>query len=510
MDTYDIPAELLHEYVLDDAEKCGLICLDQRKDMLEEQMAPLLNLQMEFMIVLSDMELNGFLWDNDVATSIAEEYTERVKAIDLELLEMIGEPRLNIGSSEQLSAALFGGEAKITWKEWYIHEYKTKPYSRYYEREYSERVTISGLGFGPEKGTQSSSKKGVYSTDKGVIQRLKCKTPDQRRVKKLLLQRSADAQVVKMIRGSNAKTGLMSKIQPDGCIHPSLNQTVAATGRLSCSDPNGQNLPRGGTSPIKKCIVPRFDGIGQFDLSQIEWRAAGWLSRDKTMIFEINNGVDQHVEACVHLMELEFVDKSDPTSKQNRTDAKIFNFRMIYGGSAYGFYMDHKMPNFSKKKWERIVRGFFKKYYGLEAWQIKNVKWVTEGGTLGIPTGRKFALHKIMNKKGELVWNERQVKNYPVQSIAGDILYLFAVILRRGMIKAGLKSKMILTVHDSIVFDYINEELDTLMRLCFKIIDQLPQYITNYFKLSQPWDVKLEGEFEVGQNYAEMKEVFLD
>ncbi len=126
-------------------------------------------------------------------------------------------------------------------------------------------------------------------------------------------------------------------------------------------------------------------------------------------------------------------------------------------------------------------------------------------------SGRQYAFPDVTRRHSGIPTHFTMIKNYPVQGISGgDILPLFAVILRRGMLKAGLKSKLILTVHDSIVFDYITEELDTLMKLCFKIIEQLPIYITNYFHLAQKWNVKLEGEFEIGPNYRQLEEVKLD
>jgi DNA polymerase-1 len=509
IETSAVPSDMLQKYVLDDTKKAYLIFQEQIKRTAELGMERLVQLQNEFIFTLSDIEMNGFLWDKDRAASIIADYEKRVQSADDAFRELVGEPLLNINSTLQLSAALFGGETSVFWNEWVVVEYKTKPYSDYKERTLSEMKKLEGLGFIPEKGTETS-RKGVYSTDKATITRLKCKTDAQKRAKELLLQRSVEAKVLETIRGATPGKGLRSKVQPDGYIHPNLNQTVTATGRLSSSDPNSQNLPRGNTSPIKECIIPRYDGIGQFDLSQIEWRAAAYLSQDPVMIFEVNNGVDQHIAACTDIMELPFINKKDKESKQNRTHAKVLNFRMIYGGSAYGYYMDQNMPNFSQKKWRDIVAAFFKKYEGLKRWHQAAVKWVTEGNKVKLPTGRWFSLNKIIDRRGELVWNERQIKNYPVQGISGgDILPLFAVILRRGMLKAGLKSKLILTVHDSIVFDYVKAELRTLMKLCFKIIEQLPKYMTNYFKLIQPWNVRLEGEFEIGPNYCTMEEVTL-
>ena len=120
------------------------------------------------------------------------------------------------------------------------------------------------------------------------------------------------------------------------------------------------------------------------DLAQIEWRCAAFLSQDPVMIEEINNGVDQHAAACVDLMEL-------PLTKDNRTDAKIFNFRMIYGGSPYSFFMDYKMPDFSQAKWQGVYDAFYKKYHGLNDWHEQLMRDVyANKGVITIPTGRRF------------------------------------------------------------------------------------------------------------------------
>ena len=326
-ETSAIPRETLDEYVIDDTTKVKEIYACQQPLIDKEGMRPLVELQCEYIHSLSDMELNGIKWDVNRALAITTEYTELVTKIENEILELVGDKRLNVSSNQHLSAMLFGGTAKIETTEWVIKELKVRPESRYYERTVTEEIDVSGLGFHPDPRTETKTP-GVYAVDKDNISYLKAKTPAQKKVKKLLAARSGAAKVLSTVAGKKGDAGLSAKVMPDGLIHPSFNQTVARTGRLTSSDPNGQNLPRGSTSPIKESIVPRNDGILQWDLSQIEWRAAAVLSDDPIMLHEINNLIDQHIAACVELMELPFKDKSDPESKKNRTNAKIFNFRI--------------------------------------------------------------------------------------------------------------------------------------------------------------------------------------
>jgi DNA polymerase-1 len=503
VDTYDIPEWLLGPYCIQDVSLTLSIYHKQVPRVEEKGLWKVVDLQNEYTYTLADMEYNGLLFNKEVALEIVKIHKEKVKYYTEQILKGVPESdNINLSSPQQLSALLYGGLLKTIRYEWtYVH-YKTQPYTKYYEKEILDKVKIKGLGFKPNKRKRKAD--GYYSVDKTTIASLSAQTKRQREIKKLLVEYSKHAQIVKSIQGRTGDKGLISKVQEDGCLHPSLNQTVAATGRLTSSNPNGQNLPRGGTSPIKKCIVPRFDEVGQVDLSQIEWRAAGWLSQDKTMIHEVNSGVDQHVSTVTDLMEMEFIDKSDPQSKANRNHAKVFNFRMIYGGTEWGFYLDINMPSFGIQKWRDIIKAFFVKYSGLQRFHASCIKIVFKTGMLKLPTGRWFKFNKRVQNNGVFTFGVNQILNYPIQGMAGgDILPLMAVIIRRGMRKMGLKSLMILTVHDSIVFDVIKEEREKLYRLCYNVGNNLDKYIKSYFNLD--WNLKLEVEVEAGPTYGEIK-----
>lgn len=495
INTYDIPERVLEEYVLDDASKAYVLYGLQKKKIKKLKIEKIVNLQNEFIYSLSDMECNGFNWDTEKSDILIKETKEELFIIENKLLNIIDIPHVNLSSSSQLSAILYGGALKTQHFEWTKKEFKNGKIKEW-NKQITEEHEIRGLGFVPPKRTETK-KEGVYKTDKKTLKRLTCKTPLQRETKKLLFELSSLQKVLSTMEGKSG--GLSTKVQPDGNIHPSFNQAVTVTGRLSSSNPNGQNLPRGGTSPIKQCIIPTLDGLLNFDLSQIEWRAAAQLSQDPTMMREVNNDIDQHDAACVDLMEMEL-------NKDNRYYAKIFNFRMIYGGTAYGYYMDDSMPNFSNKKWKKIVNDFYDKYCGLQIWQDKNIAFVYEHGYLKIPTGRIFIFNKDTDTGNYGVYNDKKIKNYPVQGIAGgDILPLLTVILRRGLRKYELKSKMILTVHDSIAFDYYEEEKEMLIKLCNATITALTKSIKTYYGID--WNVKLAGEIEIGENYGSLKEV---
>jgi DNA polymerase-1 len=503
METYDIPKEWLEKYAKKDVDLTATLYLAQKQEVQEKGVEPLVDLQNEFTMSLSDMEMNGFGFNVEKAEELYDSYTKASKRVHEELIEIFGEPRLNLGSGPQLSAALFGGSVEVSSTAWVTKTLKTKPETRYYEKTYKEMVSLQGI-FPVPVGSETK-REGVYSTDRQTIDALPQNTSARRKVKESLLFLSSTDKVRETLRGKKNDTGLISKTIR-GVIHPRFNQCVTSTGRLSSSDPNAQNLPRGSTSPIKMCITSLLGKLLQFDLSQIEWRVAAWLSQDRTMMEELRNGIDQHAAACVDILGLPFTNKHDPESKINRDYTKVFNFRMIYGGTSHGFFSDNKMPPFSKSRWRTIVNDFFNKYQGLKEWQDENVKSALVSGELSMLTGRRFRFNKSKFRNGSLEYNERQFKNYPVQGIAGgDILPLVAVLIRRGLRSSGLRSRLILTVHDSIVLDCPLDEIKRVAKLCYLIAQNLHTTISNYFGID--WNVKLDGECEIGTNYGDLKEI---
>jgi DNA polymerase I-like protein with 3'-5' exonuclease and polymerase domains len=488
-DTDKIPAHILGPYCEKDC-KITLAVMERQLELYEVMgVGKIARLDNEFTMVCTEIECNGFKFNVDRAMEIRKSFGELVDIAEQEMLELIGDTRINIGSSAQMKKILYNKgkvKVKVKWRDWVIRTYKTKPYSTYRESDLTDTIEVQGLGF---KDINDGS------IDKDTLRQLKAKTKVQKRFKTLMQQRNKDWQVCKTLLSKKGDKGLVTKISRDGYIHPTLNQTIARTGRLTSSDPNSQNLPRDGTSPIKECIISSMDGLLQWDLSQIEWRGACYLSQDSEGIREIRKGVDAHGDNCVKIMCLAL-------NKKNRTDAKIFLFRMIYGGVAYGFYMDTTMPDFSLERWSKIYTDFYCKYGGLKRWHIEIITHVMRRGTYHLPTGRWFQYHKCLRKAGENIFNERQIKNYPVQGLAGDILKLASVIIMRGVRAQGLAVRIILTVHDSLVFEYDEKDLDKLITLCNKVTKALPSYIKSYFGFD--WNVPLDGDIEIGYNYGEL------
>jgi DNA polymerase I-like protein with 3'-5' exonuclease and polymerase domains len=501
--TEDIPFDVLDEYATQDVNLTEEVYRSQWKEVDGLQILKVIELQNEFLFSLVDMEMMGLKIDVEKAREIYEQSRSKVVLLEKELKEIFGDERINLESNDQLSACLYGGTCDISWEEWVTRSYKSKPETKYYEKTFKKEVNFPRL-FEPLPRTEYK-KKGFFKTDKTTISLLKAKTKEAKEIKIKLLELADHVAIMKTLVGKKEDTGILNKIASDGCVHTTFNNTFTTTGRLSSSGPNVMNL----YEVTKDIVVPHHDGLLQWDLSQIEWRDAAFLSQDQVMIHEINTGVDQHIAACRDLMGLKFESKSDPESYQNRTHAKVFNFRMIYGGSYWGFFLDPKMPPFSKRKWMEIIDAFFEKYHGLRDHNQSLISRVwSQGGKLEIFSGRRFTFHKSEydKKTGTYVYPENTIKNWPIQgNSGGDILPLACVVLRRALVQRRMRSKLILTVHDSLVFDYVENELQSLIKLCNYVGDNLDTYISNYFGVD--WNVKLGGECECGNRYSNLSPV---
>lgn len=235
------------------------------------------------------------------------------------------------------------------------------------------------------------------------------------------------------------------------------------------------------------------------DLSQIEWRVVACLTMDQVMIKEILDKVDQHAAACVDLMEL-------PLNKENRTDAKIFNFRAIYANpetAAWAYFMDHKMPSFTQKKWQRIMDGFYEKYSGMFYVHQDWIAQVRKSGQIVGPTGRVWKFEKEL-KKGVWDYSVTRIRNYPVQGTAGDVIKVALVYLRKRLAKFPMV-KMLMTVHDSIIFDLPAELAHEVARICIDTFNEIPDLMLKHFGWKMP--VPIDGEADIGPSWGELERI---
>jgi DNA polymerase-1 len=504
-ETTEIPLRILLPYLEQDCINALAVYQKQVPLIHANRLDTLCAIQNENSRVLSEIEGNGMLLDVDEAMRHVKALRLKLEVLDTDIKMAIGDD-FNLSSGVELSAMLFGGVVKRPREIWEMKTLKSKPETTYKMKIIYDDVKVKGLGF-PTKENMETKKKGVYQTNKDTIKFLKCKTKTQRNIKKWLIERSGAAKALESLLGKDG-TGIINKVMSDGLVHPKYNMTIAKTGRLTSSDPNGQNLPREGTSPIKLSFKARYDYILECDISKAEWVAVACLCRDKVMMAEIHAGVDPHTENAKKFFGAKFDKNGDPLTKKDselRTVAKIMTFRLIYGGSAYSFYMDAKMPNYSKKKWAEIVEAFYEKYKGLAKWQAENVrKVIRNGGVLRNPTGRKFRFFK-----GPKGYRPQQIKNFPVQAFAtADMMPLAMTIIYKKFKKAGFKSLMVGQVHDAIIFDVVAEEMEAIATLCRDVYRKLPEYVMQLWPEIN-FDLPMDGDADYGESWGDLTKLKL-
>lgn len=236
----------------------------------------------------------------------------------------------------------------------------------------------------------------------------------------------------------------------------------------------------------------------EVDFKQLEWRVAALLSQDKVMIQELWDGIDIHTTNA----ELFF------GSKEHRQECKIFNFRMIFRGSAYAFYMDRKMPDFSLRKWEGVVDDFWNKYSGLDNKHKEWIDTVRRTGELHMPTGAYFKFNKELKKDGAYDYKPSMICNYPVQNTSALIVYSTLAEIKKNLKEIQASSvKTVLTVHDSGIWDVDKKVLDPTLKILYNAFIESGKIFENRFKI--PVNVPLGGDVKVGNSWGEMEEIKL-
>jgi DNA polymerase-1 len=231
------------------------------------------------------------------------------------------------------------------------------------------------------------------------------------------------------------------------------------------------------------------------DAKALEWICATFLSQDPVAIKEQEDGIDVHT------------DNQGRFGLPTRLTAKTYLFRLIYGGSAYSYSVD---PDFadvstSEKFWQRIIDATYDKYRGLGRWHSSLMDEVVRTGRIEMVTGRAYSYAAKTNKRGEKVWPRTQILNYPVQGLGADVMAIIRVILANKLQKEQLKTKLVCTVHDSVLLDAPDEEVDEVVSLCYKSFTAFPRQWERLFECK--WNVPLKVEVQIGPNWGEMKEV---
>ena len=412
----DLPPEEVYEYAAEDAD----ITL-RLKNVLEPKLkesgveALFHQIEMPLIPVLAEMEMNGVLIDTETLKDVSNIFTQRMLEYEQKIYELAGE-EFNISSPKQVGDILFG-KMKIIEK--------------------------------PKK-----TKTGQYVTSEEVLQQLRTKSPiialilDYRGLKKLL-GTYVDA-LPKLI---NSRTGH---------IHTSFNQAITATGRLSSSDPNLQNIPVRGEDgkEIRKCFVPE-PGCLFFsaDYSQIELRVMAHLSEDENMIEAFKEGYDIHAATAAKVYKKSIND----VNRDERTKAKRANFGIIYGITVFGL---SERLDISRDEAKQLIDGYFETFPKVRDYMEEAKQKARETGYAETIFHRRRYLPDI-NSRNATVRNfaERNAINAPIQGSAADIIKVAMIRIFERFCKENIRSKMILQVHDELNFSVYPEERETVERI---------------------------------------------
>jgi DNA polymerase I-like protein with 3'-5' exonuclease and polymerase domains len=290
--------------------------------------------------------------------------------------------------------------------------------------------------------------------------------------------------------------GIRNSIKSDGMCHPNFNQCVTTTGRTSSSGPNWQNQPRGGTFPIRRAIISRFEGgvLMPADGAALEYRVAVMSGKCPAGLQSILEGKDRHQLSAEILFGILKEDTEEDAWKNYRQKAKAGTFQPLFAGKG------------QTDKSQAYAEAFFEEHYGLKKWHEELGNEALKNKQVVTISGRHFAFpHTKRNEHGR-VSGMTKIANYPVQSFTFDLMWSIIVPLWREMKALNLKSKIILQVHDDVVPDVHPDEVDIMLSLIKKHFDNVWEYLTERFKYVT--NVPIGYEISIGSNLMDKKTVY--
>lgn len=439
----DLEPKDIYKYACEDADVTlrlmKPLAEELRKNGVEEVFQ---NIEMPLMPVLARMERNGVVLDTDTLKEVENDFTVRLQTLEKDIYELAGH-EFTINSPRQVGEVLFG------------------------ELKLSEKV--------------KKTKSGQYSTSEEVLRDLHSKHP--------IVQKILDYRGLKKLLSTYVEA-LPKLINPaTGHIHTSFNQAVTATGRLSSSNPNLQNIPVRGEDgrEIRKAFIPEAGEIFfSADYSQIELRIMAHLSGDEHMIEAFNAGHDVHAATAARIFHKDIKD----ISKDERRKAKTANFGIIYGISAFGLA---ERMDVSRTEAKELIDSYFEMYPKIKDYISKAVDTAREKGYIETEFGRRRYLPDI-NSRNAVVrgYAERNAVNAPIQGTAADIIKIAMIRVQQRLDAESCKARMMLQVHDELNFSVPTDEFDKVKRI---VIEEMQ----GAYKMSVP----LEADCGEGKNWLE-------
>ena len=412
----DLDPKDVYEYAAEDADvtlKLKNVLEPKLKDVNAEKL--FWDMEMPLVPVLADMEMTGVCLDTNSLKETSELFTKRMEDLEKKIYDEAGE-KFNISSPKQVGDILFG-KMKLVDK--------------------------------PKK-----TRTGQFVTSEDVLQQLRSKAP--------IVANILDYRGLKKLLGTYVDA-LPKLINPrTGHIHTSFNQTITATGRLSSSDPNLQNIPvrDDDGKEIRKCFIPE-PGCLFFsaDYSQIELRIMAHLSGDENMIEAFREGFDIHRATAAKIWH----ESMDDVTDAQRKKAKQANFGIIYGITTYGLAQRMEIPNNEARQ---LIDDYFKTFPKVHAYMEKAKEEARQKGYAETLFGRRRYLPDINSHNGTVRgFAERNAINAPIQGSEADIIKVAMIRIWRRFKAEGIRSKMILQVHDELNFSVYPDEKEKVEKI---------------------------------------------
>lgn len=390
---------------------------------------------------MASMEVYGFQLDQQELTTAGESIAARINQLTVSIHEMSGE-EFNINSPSQLGVVLF-----------------------------------EKMGLPAGKKTKTG-----YSTNAEILEKIK----EEHEIIPCILE----YRMLSKLKGTYID-GLLPLVHKDGRIHAHFQQTVAATGRLSCTEPNLQNIPirQELGRKLRKAFVPKehFSLVGA-DYSQIELRILAHMSDEEHLIQAFNNNEDIHRATASRVFG---IPENEVTLLQ-RSNAKAVNFGVIYGMSGFGLSEE---LNITRKEAEKYINEYFRTNPKVKEFMDEQIEFCKEHGYVATLMGRKRTIHEI-HASNYMVrqLGERLAMNSPIQGSAADIIKLAMISVYRELNKKGTESKLILQVHDELIIETAPDETDEIKKLLADCMED-----------AMSLKIKLAVEVNQGNNWYELK-----
>ena len=541
LSTREIPHAELSEYLSHDLHATQQL-FNRLQTKYEEcsSLEPTITLTNQLAIHLARIYQRGFQVDMDALMKVRDEFEQERNVLSIALEEQVadlmGDRPINLNSPEQKSWVIYSRRPhdKKVWADLFDERMPDTEYrstvrlhsERLYKQKahqckecygtgqvrkvkkdgtpfartnrctacnaagfvYTDTTTLAGLKFSPPTAKWVSS--NGFGTDKGNLLYLEgiARSKGMKEAE-LFLQNLRRLSAVETYLSSYVE-GIATHVKNDGRLHVRLLQHRTGTGRLSGADPNMQNMPRGGTFPVKRVFTSRWEGgqIMEADMAQLEFRVAAFLAQDATAIEEVSTGFDVHAYTAQVI--------SDAGQPMSRQEAKAHTFAPLYGASGFG----------RSQAEATYYQQFTTKYSGIAKWHEALAKEALNTGKITTPSGREFAFPDVVRRRFGGVTFFTQIKNYPVQSFAtADIVPISLIYIDRLLTANRLHSCVVNSVHDSVVIDVHPDEKDRVLKVISAANDKLISIVNRKWNID--FNVPLLLEAKIGPNWLDVKDV---